>query len=531
MMKSRPSDLQLLPTEVLLKIYTHLHPEDYTTFAQTCKTFGSVSRDIHSRACAVATRFGGYKLALCESLLYIINPSKRSAGRANTSITSSNPASVSSSSTSTSENRARSLASGRLESFTGILTPTVATVLVQKGAIVPRYLCQLAIKDVAHVPPSLFSWLVQTGLHLYGCEAKFYSDDHATVTKIVMDAVLTQWASNSEPSDDLSSALGLNSEDKRLKDLSILRDVISRFGYIPMSTTGRTGNLSYFLFKLANMDISLLTNLQLNGFRLSSVNDEVLKWVLRRQTTGSSPVKSLSRFLSHGFVLTPAVISHGLQLCRPDVLEALRKLTPGGEALLREHARSTIMDLLGPKRIYTMDGILDHIRASFSIPDSVIKKALLGVPQGNDFKTRPYHQQHPATAWKWTLRHFGPDHELTRAVFDDVLRKLASGPASHCCLRSLPDQFVRAGVKFEPSHLKHIASMMSSEDQTPTGEDMDSLAEHLINLCKSQLTEADWNEKAVWVETLHLLPDNKEMVNKVLSDIGSYRRSKRLRKS
>lgn len=361
--------LDQFPVEVLLKIFRHTDIKDVLAFAQTCSTFAMVSQDTHSVACTIAKRYGGYKLALCKSILYIINPAKR-ATTSSATLLGNIPAQFQATTwarNSNSEQSAKtpeteSLASRRLASFSKVLTPRVATVLLKKGALVPRYLCQLAIKDVGQVPPALFSWLVQTGLKQFGGDAQFHSDDHATVTKIVMDAILANWTAPRNTGEVL--------DDKTARDLATLRSVICDFGYIPMPTTGRTGNLSYFLFKLANMDMNLLDALQSNGLSLTAVNDEVLKWVLRRQT--GSPLISLRRFIAHGFKLSPPVISHGLQLCRPDVLASLRVLIPDPE-VLKHYARNTVHDLLGPKRIYTTDGILDHIRNAFAIPDSTIR--------------------------------------------------------------------------------------------------------------------------------------------------------------
>jgi hypothetical protein len=516
--------LDKLPAEILLKIHQDLDLQDTLSFALTCQTFSMVSQDTHSIACTIAKRYGGYKLTLCRSILYILSPAKRETAANNVSLLGNTPAQFQTTTwaarnatvdPATTKTPANSPASRQLASFAKVLTPQVCAILQQKGALVPRYLCQLAIKDVGLVPPALFSWIVQTGLKLYGGQSQFHSDDHATVTKIVMDAVLSNWTAIRDPAEPLN--------EKTERDLATLQSVICEYGYIPLPTTGRTGNLSYFLFKLANMDMNLLDSLQINGFDLAAVNDEVLKWVLRRQA--GSPLLKLRHFLAHGFILSPAVISHGLQLCRPDVLESLRVLTPDPE-VLAIHARNTVHDLLGPKRIYTTDGILDNIRTSFSITDSTIRRALLDIPGDAVYKTRPYPQQHPATAWKWTLRHYGPDHEFTNCAFDDVLRKLASGPASHCCLRGLPDSFVNSGVKFQPEHIKYIAHIAASED-------MGTLAEHLLELCKTQLQGREWVEKSAWIENIQKeAEENPELSMSIMEDLdlGSNRRSKRLRK-
>jgi hypothetical protein len=79
---------------------------------------------------------------------------------------------------------------------------------------------------------------------LYGGRSEFHSDDHVTVTKIVMDAVLSNWTVVRDPSEPY--------DEKKARDLATLKSVICDYGYIPMPTTGRTGNLSYFLFKVCS---------------------------------------------------------------------------------------------------------------------------------------------------------------------------------------------------------------------------------------------------------------------------------------
>ena len=80
-----------------------------------------------------------------------------------------------------------------------------------------------------------------------------------------------------------------------------------------------------------------------------------------------------------------------------EVLVAFQMLIPKED--LEIYAKEAICDLLGPDQIYTADGVLDHIRNFFDFQDDAIGEALLGVPQNAEYKTRPYLQQHPATAW------------------------------------------------------------------------------------------------------------------------------------
>jgi hypothetical protein len=125
-----------------------------------------ICQDPHSIACSIAKRYGGYKLALCRSIIYILSPTKRATGTAVT-LLGNTPAQFQATTWAArnatvdsppgQQKSETSLGARQVASFAKVLTPRVATVLLQKGALVPRYLCQLAIKDVGQVPPALFS--------------------------------------------------------------------------------------------------------------------------------------------------------------------------------------------------------------------------------------------------------------------------------------------------------------------------------------------------------------------------------------
>ncbi|KAJ3036486.1 hypothetical protein HDV00_002695 [Rhizophlyctis rosea] len=257
----------------------------------------------------------------------------------------------------------------------------------------------------------------------------------------------------------------------------------------PQSVTSTHSQTSYLLYRLASIDITLLDALvHHNGFDLRSVNDEVLKWVLRREVVGIGG--RLREFVGHGFVLGEGVVGFALQLGRGDVVDALRGLVVEGE--LREYAESTIMELLGPSRICATESLLTHLRTTFALPDSVFERALLVQPTSTSTpsspsssssspppsptttttpQTRCYNQQHPATAWRWTLRTFGPTHRFTNACFDDVLRKLSSGE-SHCCLRGLPKVFLGAGVRMRVGHVGYLGGMGGWEETVGVGREL-----------------------------------------------------------
>ncbi|KAJ3223142.1 hypothetical protein HK099_001489 [Clydaea vesicula] len=533
------------PVEILLEIFFQLDCNDLNAFSLTCIKFLKISRDPHSVANLIIKKFSNStKLSVCKSVLYLLN--RNTASKSLQVVVPTNPR-ITYSRPFHEEYpqqpfRNRRIYAGRntellgasvpivanelnngIKSFAKAFTVKVCVVLLRRGAIIPRFLFQLIIKDVSLIPPDLFSFLVGLGLQLYGCNVEFHSDDHASVTKIVMDAVLAHWVRDANNANNYTAIIG-NPVAKASPELALLRKIIKEYKYMPLNVGGRNNNnISYLLFKLANMEMQLIDEMKSNGFDLSTVNDDVLKWVLRRQT--GSPLESLQTFLRHGFELTPDVIIHGLQLGRSDILEALRALICQKD--LQNHAEEIVLDLLGPKKVYTTDGILDYIRSSFNISDNLVGEALLGVSKDSAYQTRPFPQEHPATAWKWTLRHYGPSHPFTLASFDDILMKLAAGPASHCCLRSLPDQFLSAGLKFQPKHLKYFVQMAVSSE-------MDSLLDHLFDLLRLQLTATHYSERKKWNQSLLEADVDQGILNKILGKMDtalSNRRSKRLKKS
>ena len=355
---------QAFPMEIYFRIFKFIPASSTTSFAQTSKLFYSIASDSHSVSNTIEKFFGSRKQSLCRAVIFILNPQR-----------SWNLDSILSDDT---------IPANKSASLSKALTAQVATILYSRGAVIPRYLTQLVVKDGGLFKPELFGWLVNTSIIQFGCDAKLHSDDHSSVTKIVMDASLSHWAREVS-----------NAASEENTELISLRKLVVDYKYMPINCSSKSGNVSYFLFKLANMDMSLIDAMNSNGYDLKSLNDEVMKWVLRKQT--GSPLKTLRMFLNHGFEMTPVVVGHGLQLSRPDILEALNELVQPQE--LQKFASDTVIDLLGPKRIYTTDGILDHIRESFGISDSIIETALLNVPKDSLFKTRPFNQQHPSTAY------------------------------------------------------------------------------------------------------------------------------------
>ncbi|KAJ3277556.1 hypothetical protein HK104_003203 [Borealophlyctis nickersoniae] len=301
------------------------------------------------------------------------------------------------------------------------------------------------------------------------------------------------------------------------------------------------------LYRLATVDMSLLDALvNQNGFDLATVNDELMKWVLRRES--ATVAASLQKYLDHGFKLTEPVILLALQLSRPDVIEALRDLVD--EDQLRVFIRSlnfnqvvnviiqcpfqnlaevTVSELLGPSRLCATESLLTDLRATFSLTDSIFATALL-VPETPEQPRRPgspatrcYPQQHPATAWRWCLRTFGPTHYLTERCFDDVLRKLASGEA-HCCLRTLPDTFIRAGVKMEPRHIRFLARMAAHEETVGVGRNLlERIRERVVgNVGEGGEWEGvTWEERKIWAKSITAVLDD-EALKSLVCRVNSF---------
>ncbi|KAI9208114.1 uncharacterized protein BJ171DRAFT_633866 [Polychytrium aggregatum] len=366
-----------------------------------------------------------------------------------------------------------------------VLTPTLGNMLIQNGSVLPRYLIQHAFRSSDHVCPALLSWLGQQA-------ASLYHHDEDSLDLLEDDVVTFRNLLNT-----------LNPHDVTAQIRSKLADLIVRYGFFPPPEDER---FAYILYKLGKIDIDLLTLLmKKNGYRIDAINDEFMKWVLRKEF--QSPKEALAKFQRLGFKLTSSVVNLGLQLARNEIIGAFKECVPEGE--LSRHVLNTLESLLGPDRLCTSEHILEHLRHSFSIPLATIKGILLthkstGCPQKDQikFRTRCYHQQHPATIWKWIFRIFPSSDEIVQACFDDIMQKLGSKD-SQCCLRPLPEHFLRAGISISVQHLPDILRIAQREETLGVAEFiLEHLYQTLVLDRYSDESKADWDKalSTLWDE-------------------------------
>ncbi|KAJ3088364.1 hypothetical protein HK102_008922 [Quaeritorhiza haematococci] len=436
-----------LPQEIWTYVYSYLKGSDPYNFALSCRKFAQVSRDPHARALLIINRCGGARLALYWVLMEVLDERILGVVRGRTTTSSSNGGPTFAFEITRQQRLAaqqRRLREGlgdgddsprRLAKLAGALTPEVATLLFQAGSILPRLLCQRCVREVGSLPSTaLFTWIVGKSYQLYGEEAALDGDDQDWVSslmteleqrKISLQAQQQNYADGVSGGYDhaqfeeswravLAETASLSAAHTKLSDL------ITKYSFVPFPLN--TPNSAYFLYRMSFIDLSLVDALVRNGLVLhsSSVNDEVMKWVLRKGNA-----QAISAYLEHGFRLTSAVVTLALQLARPEIMDSLQQFLTAEE--LQSYAEDAVFELLGPTRLCTTDTLLDHLRGTYNISEEVMARALLQVPEGAGYRTRPFMQQHPATAWRWALKAYGAHHRFSDAVFDDVLQKLASG--------------------------------------------------------------------------------------------------------
>ncbi|KAJ3006324.1 hypothetical protein HKX48_000172 [Thoreauomyces humboldtii] len=440
--KKRAAALYDLPTEIWSKIFSFLDPsasaQAVHRFSLVCRRWNVISRDPHARAALFAYHYGR-PLALYHAF------------------------------------RTHRVA----------LTVPVATLLRKKGSALPRFLVQYVDKEYHRtdrgrksVSVPLYVFFVQQGYQLYGNEAGFKDDDVAKFERLLYAAPTTAQIPDANAAE---------------QTLAALHTLLDDYRFVPVRGIGSPVDETVFL--LSKLDVSLIPTLVNNGLDLSSVNDQVLERVLWRADITDS---HLDRYLAHGFKLTPVAIQKALQAARQTTLDVLAKHVP--PELLAVCANNAVIDMFGPSVgrgwHWTAESV-DFVIKTFKVTDETIRTALFTHPDSlrlanggrAEFPaTRCYMKTNPCPVWRWVLQTYGPHHELTRACFDDALSRAAADRDLHV----LHDEFLAAGVRFYPRHVKILACRLLHRDMTAN-------ALHLLQALREQVS--DERDSGVLVET------------------------------
>ncbi|KAI8591601.1 hypothetical protein BDZ88DRAFT_43014 [Geranomyces variabilis] len=425
-------DHNCLPTEVWSRIFSFLDislgAQAPLRFSQVSKSWNRVANDPHSRV-ALFIRNYGRKLALFGAFKY-----HRAA-----------------------------------------LTVPVAKQLRNASSALPRFLVQLVDKEYHRtdrgrrgVSVPLFVFFIQEGYHLYGNEAGFKEDDVARFERLLYTGPV---AAQDHDADAAASAV------------ESIRVLLDKFGYLPVRGIGSP--IDETLFLLSKLDITLIPKLVSNGLDIAGVNDQVLERVLWRADVTD---EYLQTYLNNGFTLTKTAIQKGLQIARQSTLDVLAKHV--SHELLTECAKNAVIDMFGPSACRGWHWIpesVDFIIQTFSIDEETIRTALYTHPKSPRLTnggrpefpaTRCYMKTNPCPVWRWVLRTYGPHHEFTRACYDDALSRAAADRDLHL----LHDEFLEAGVRFYPRHVKILACRLLHRDMTAN-------ALHLLQALREQVAD------------------------------------------
>ncbi|KAJ3188145.1 hypothetical protein HDU85_005293 [Gaertneriomyces sp. JEL0708] len=452
-----------LPHELWTRIFSHLDPRSSAPlkFALLNSTFNAIAHDPHARAQLFVHAYGT-RLALYTAFQL---------------------------------NRA-------------VLTGEVARRMRCMGAPVQRFLVQVVDKEYHRtservknpVDLSLYVFLIQEGFKLYGADADFKDDDVAKFERLVYGGVTVPTSPGSPTPDTLDA----------------IRTLIKKFAFVPVRGLGSPIDETIFL--LSKLDINLIPKLVDNGLDLDSVNDQVVERVLWRTDLDE---KLLARYLNHGFVLSEHAIKKGLQIGRPSIVHMLRAHVD--EEDLEVLAHEALVDMFGPSTSRSWAFVPDtaeFIINTFHIPLSTLARAIYTNPDASRLPngscvefpaTRCYMKPNPCPLWRWILRTYGPHHEFTRACFDDALSRAASDRDLH----RLHDEYIHAGVRFYPRHVKILACRLLHRDMTANA------LQHLRTLADQIRDDRDAgvmteHERIEWLTTLRdEIVENEEWMQRM----------------
>ncbi|KAI8928664.1 hypothetical protein BC831DRAFT_548212 [Entophlyctis helioformis] len=351
------------------------------------------------------------------------------------------------------------------------LDPLVARILLQNGARLPRFVAQRVASDFhmlpqqGGIPTALFVFFINQTYNIYGDQALFKDNDHALFERLVRAPL---------------------SEAALSKDR--VRALIRDFAFLPVPELC-TKPIAENVYFLSRLDLSLVTDLADRDFDLRSVSDNVMERVMLHPYLNT---RYLQRYLDAGFVLSDLCIKRTLASGRAHTLAVLHSLIDF--VTLQRLAFDTIYDLFGPYldrqtslNVPWSSDTVQRLIHSFSIPDSVIAKALLTNPESTctfdtvhpEFPvTRSYLKTRPYPIWQWILTTYGPHHAFSVACMDDALSRAVADQELH----DLHDAYLDAGFVLRPRHVKILACRLLHRNMT-------SNALHVFRHMREQVLE------------------------------------------
>ncbi|KAI8614424.1 hypothetical protein BC830DRAFT_1127441 [Chytriomyces sp. MP71] len=325
--------------------------------------------------------------------------------------------------------------------------------LLKGGANIPRFLVQVGFdhfkRGIVSGPATHLDFLV-----VQYCRKRGFYASRVTVKEPGTDGVEGYVFPNGLVTDmPIARAEAVwNRSDANLFDqlmngtspenLDGIRRLIVEENFIPVLESNPTS--LFRIFQLSQMDMALFDHMiRFNGFRVTKVNDEVLRRVIattRVADLNALPVPGVQRsptlksYLSRGFKLSSKLIKSIILDAAnttdlPKVLFIVSTHVPSRQ--LRRIALDIVKEMVGPTGISFVPNVLNHF---LDMPVGLlntddIQRAL--VPESGGvlcervpYTTRCYEQAQPYRVWQWVLERFGVAHPLTAYCFDDLLQWL-----------------------------------------------------------------------------------------------------------
>ncbi|KAL2918253.1 hypothetical protein HK105_202180 [Polyrhizophydium stewartii] len=364
------------------------------------------------------------------------------------------------------------------------LDPLVARVMLQNGALLPRFVAQKVIADYhmqvqAGISTAMFVFFVNHAFVLYGDHALFKDNDHALFERLVRAPL---------------------SEAVQSKDA--VRTLINDFRFTPVADLC-VKPLAESIYFLARLDLGLVADLARHGFDLRAVSDNVMERVMLHPYLNT---RYLKKYLEAGFVLSDLCVKRALASGRAHTISVLHTLVD--ESRLRNLAFETIEDLFGPYldrntslNVAWSSDTVQRLIHTFSVPDAVIARALLTNPESTctfdrvhpEFPvTRSYLKSRPYPIWQWILTTYGPHHPFSVACMDDALSRAVADQELH----ELHDMFLDAGFVLRPRHIKILACRVLHRNMTAN-------ALHLFRHLRDQVLERQLKTSLEEIQGIH----------------------------
>ncbi|KAI8903103.1 hypothetical protein EDD86DRAFT_215350, partial [Gorgonomyces haynaldii] len=426
----------VLPTEIQIKIFGYLDLGSIQKYRLLCKRLHSLSRSPVSHAEFLQMNYG---LLFCVFYGYHLHRS--------------------------------------------LFTDRVLSILLQKGAILHRFVIQLIVSDfhASHVETSLYVYSINKGYDLYGSEVNFKANDHR-----VFEQALRSSALDSEQS------------------LEQLQHLIRDVGFVPVPELCLRP-YSENMYQLCQLDLSLVGHLIKQGMSVDKFNDHIIDRLLAHPYLNMS---HLERYLDIGFTLSDMSIKRSLAQGKQSVLLILKRLID--KQRLHKLAHDTVFDLFGPYKTSSSLNIawnghsVDQLIKDFQIDKQFIRLCVMTHPDSvctpteshAEFPvTRPYLKTRPYPLWEWVLKQYGPHDPLSVACMDDALSRAVADQELHDLHRVFIDQ----GFVFQPRHIKILACRVLHRNMTEN-------AVFLLGAMREQVLERYFRPIVNQVEPMEKMP-------------------------